>query len=328
MRLHDRVHGSVQATEPLLVQLVESPALQRLKGVDVAGYFEPWRPGSARNRFEHSVGVMWTLRTHGASVEEQAAGLIHDVSHGAFSHCLDYVLAEGGMPDWNQSDALMERFLEERTDIPAIVARHGLTVAALLDDARHPLKEQPLPDLCADRIDYSLRDAVALGLITAETARRWFAGLRVVEGKWAFADVETARAFSEQFRQTNNEWYAGFPSAAVFRSVCDWLRHALQRGYLAEADLYGTDADVIARVNAYLAEDAALARFWRAMSDPAGWKNDPSRSEARTPCKMRLVDPLVSQGAALTRLSALQPDWGAIVQAESVPRDWYPVYEG
>lgn len=326
MRLADRVHGSVTITEPLLVQLIESPALQRLKGVDVAGYLEPWRPGSARNRFEHSVGVLWTLRAGGASVEEQAAGLIHDVSHGAFSHCLDYVLSESGAPDWGQSDDSMEAFLRDRTDIPAILERHGLTVPLMLDDVRHPLKERPLPDLCADRIDYSLRDAVAMGLIPTEMAQRWFSALRVVEGKWVFADAENARAFSEQFRRTNNDWYAGLPSASMFRAVSNWLRHALAKGYITKADVYGTDAEVTAHTNAHLFEDPALAEHWRRLNDGAGWANDPSRPEAATPCKMRLVDPLVVQGETVVRLSVIQSDWGPVVAAENGPRTWYPVY--
>lgn len=66
MQISDRVYGSVIITEPLLVELIESPALQRLKGVDVAGYLEPWKPGSKRDRFEHSVGVMWALHEVGA----------------------------------------------------------------------------------------------------------------------------------------------------------------------------------------------------------------------------------------------------------------------
>ena len=38
-------------------------------------------------------------------------------------------------------------------------------MSAALEPGLYPHLEQPLPDLCADRIDYALRDALALGKI-------------------------------------------------------------------------------------------------------------------------------------------------------------------
>jgi len=49
-------------------------------------------------RFDHSVGVMLLIRKLGAGsspasalLKEQVAALLHDVSHTAFSHVIDYV---------------------------------------------------------------------------------------------------------------------------------------------------------------------------------------------------------------------------------------------
>lgn len=42
-------------------------------------------------RYDHSVGVMLLIRMLGGTLEEQIAGLLHDVSHTAFSHVADYV---------------------------------------------------------------------------------------------------------------------------------------------------------------------------------------------------------------------------------------------
>lgn len=325
MEISDRVHGSVHVTEPLLVELIESPALQRMKGISVAGYFTPWLPNDTRNRFEHSVGVMHALGQFGASLEEQAAGLIHDVSHGTFSHCLDYVLADASLTQDHQ-DNIQDSFVREKTNIPAICAKYGMSADQVLDDARHPLKEQPLPDLCADRIDYSLRDAVGCGVIPAEEARRLFSGLSVEEGRWILKDASIGRAFAESFRATNRSWWSDFPTAIMFRTVADYLRHALSKKYVVVDDLYTTDAEALAKINAHLAEDSQLADLWKRMNDPEGWKNDPSHPEAKIVCKSRMVDPLVRHEGKVVRLSTIQPDWGDIVKAEGKPRDWFPVY--
>lgn len=83
--LKDMLYGSVEV-EPVLRDLVNSRLLQRLKGIHQAGAAYLVWPKWNVTRFEHSIGVMLLIRRLGGSLEEQAAGLLHDVSHTAFSH--------------------------------------------------------------------------------------------------------------------------------------------------------------------------------------------------------------------------------------------------
>ncbi|MBU2509538.1 phosphohydrolase, partial [Patescibacteria group bacterium] len=81
MKLDHRVYGEIEISEPVIIELINCPALQRLKEIDQAGYFEPHYPGSSQTRFEHSIGDYHLLTKYEASLEERIAGLIHDVSH-------------------------------------------------------------------------------------------------------------------------------------------------------------------------------------------------------------------------------------------------------
>jgi hypothetical protein len=73
-------------------------------------------------RFEHSVGVMILVRELGASLTEQIAALLHDVSHTAFSHVIDYVF--DGHDSQSYHDEKKEVYMASTT-IPAILAQHG-----------------------------------------------------------------------------------------------------------------------------------------------------------------------------------------------------------
>ena len=44
------------------------------------------------------------------------------------------------------------------SDLPIIFKKYHLDIKFLLDEKNFPLKEKDLPDLCADRIDYTLRN--------------------------------------------------------------------------------------------------------------------------------------------------------------------------
>ena len=159
MKYIDRVYGNFEINEPVILELINSKALQRLKEIDQSGYFEPYVPkGSAYSRFEHSIGVYLLLKMYGSPIEEQIAGLIHDVSHSAFSHCIDYVLDAGSQKKQNHQDNVFDDFVK-KSDIPVILKKHNLDLAYILEDLNFPLKERDLPDLCADRIDYSLKDS-------------------------------------------------------------------------------------------------------------------------------------------------------------------------
>ena len=56
--------------------------------------------------------------------------------------------------------------------------KHGLADLRPLHEDLFPLVEYAAPHLCADRLDYSLRDSVAFEKLSLEDARRVFASLR------------------------------------------------------------------------------------------------------------------------------------------------------
>ena len=121
MKYQDKIFGEVEISEPVILDLINSPTIQRLKEIDQAGYFEPYFPKSKHTRFEHSVGAYILLNKFNAPAEEQIAGLIHDVSHSAFSHCVDYVLDEGSEKEQSHQDNVFEDFVL-KSEIPAIFA--------------------------------------------------------------------------------------------------------------------------------------------------------------------------------------------------------------
>ena len=93
MRWNDRVYGEVTVDDPKALALIETPTFRRLKGVKQAGPSAFAFPFKTVTRYEHSLGVYLLLRKLGAGAKEQLAGLLHDVSHTAFSHAVDFVVS-------------------------------------------------------------------------------------------------------------------------------------------------------------------------------------------------------------------------------------------
>ena len=62
MFYEDKIYGTVEIDEQVVLDIINSPTMQRLKGIDMAGYFHPYFPGGQHSRFEHSVGVYLLLK--------------------------------------------------------------------------------------------------------------------------------------------------------------------------------------------------------------------------------------------------------------------------
>ncbi|MBI3963603.1 MAG: HD domain-containing protein [Candidatus Kerfeldbacteria bacterium] len=322
MTYQDRVYGKIEVDDPVLQDLIASPTLIRLKGISQAGYQEPFFPGTEYSRFDHSVGVMALLRRYGAPLEEQIAGLIHDVSHSVFSHVIDYVLDAGSQTEQSHQDNIHDAFVR-RSDIPGILARHGVETEYILDERHFPLKEQPLPDLCADRIDYTLRNLPWIPDMPV-AASSVLQHLRVRNERWLFDTVDAAVSFAELFRTLNTRYYTSFEKMVNFRTLADYLRYALKRRYMSEADLYTTDDAVLAKIDAHLPDDPHLRMLSRQKENRVAAVHDPTQYDARISCKSRVIDPpFLGADGTIRRLSEARPAWAAVVREESKPKEYF-----
>lgn len=322
MNYTDRIYGEVEIMEPVVLELIESPTLQRLKEIDQAGYFEPYNPGTAHSRFEHSLGVFCLLKKYGASLEEQIAGLIHDVSHSAFSHCVDYVLDVGSEKEQNHQDNTFRKFVE-KSEIPAILEKYNLDPDYILNDKNFPLEEKELPDLCADRIDYSLRAAVIFREINIDNLNYFLNSLVTKNKQWLFKDFESAKKYAELFFKLNKKYYSDIYSAVMFRTVGDYLRYALQKKYISESDLYTTDKIVLSKVGNYLEKDKKLNFLFDRMNNKIKFKNDPENYDAQVFCKSRAVDPLCDHNGEVKRVSEVDASWKEILKNELKPKEYF-----
>ena len=332
MFYQDRIYGEIEIETPVISELVNSKSLQRLKHIDQGGYpltyYNPLGlPISEvkHTRFEHSLGVYYLLKRFGASLEEQVAGLIHDASHATFSHCIDYVLDVGSQKEQNHQDNVFTDFIK-KSEIPEILKKHGVDMDYILEKENFPLLERPLPDLCADRIDYSLRTAIIFQEAAKEDFSFLLGNLTTIDNNWVFQNFESARKYAELFLRMNTFYFAGIHSAVMFRTVGDTLRYALEKRYISEADLYTTDEEVLEKIKQNLGDERLKLLFER-MENKVKFENNPQNYDAHVFCKSRIVDPLFKRNDEIKRISDTDNDWKEILEREMQPKEYFIKFE-
>jgi HD superfamily phosphohydrolase len=254
MHWDDRVYGRVEVADPKILDLIEGPTFQRLKGIRQAGPSSIAFPFKNVTRFEHSLGVFHLLRTLGAGLQEQVAGLLHDVSHTAFSHAVDFLVTSVEQ-DHHES---LKPVLLNRPDVAEALDRLGFAPGDFYDDTRYPILERPLPWLCADRLDYFLRDGLACGVVKRPDVDLILGDVSVFDSTIVFTDLAVARTVVELFGVMNRDWWASPTEAYIYNEFADALREAFRRGVLDEDDLLSEDEKVLAKLDA--SEIPAVAR--------------------------------------------------------------------
>lgn len=96
--IHDVVHGSIKL-DGFMLDLVQAPEINRLHNIKQLGLVYLVFPGAQHTRFEHSMGVSYIADrmaqelklNEGERSLVRAAGFLHDIGHGPYSHTLEYI---------------------------------------------------------------------------------------------------------------------------------------------------------------------------------------------------------------------------------------------
>jgi HD superfamily phosphohydrolase len=246
---------------------------------------------------------MALLHKMGASLIEQASGLIHDVPHTAFSHVVDFLYP-------SQEHTFHEAHRESviaASDLPEILDRHGLDWRMVSDADRFSLLEQPLPALCADRLDYFLRDGVGMGLVSSAEAAQLLAHLRVWEGRIVVDEMDVACWLGDRFMAIDDTVWCSVQEIGWYVAMARALGAAMQAGVLTESDLWGTDEAVLQRLRA--ARLLPIQRWLDLLRPDVSFVRDDVHPDLVTLPKVRAVDPPVLVAGQVQFLSCLDVDF-------------------
>ena len=293
---------------PLLRHLAATAPMARLRQVGMncgCEYtdFPRFRRLAPYSRFRHSVGVgliVWHF-THDEA--QAAAGLLHDVSTPVFAHVVDFLNGDH-MTQTSTENGTAALIAGDR-GIRRVLAAHGLTPEQVSDYHRYPIADNDSPRLSADRLEYTLGNAVAYGFIRADQARAFYRDLTVAVNEdgapeLAFRTREAASAFTSAALRCARVYVADEDRFAM-EALAALLRQALDRGVLDRADLMRTEPAVIARLRA----DPVCGPLWRRFRSFARLCRSAERPTQgdwfRIGAKLRWIDPLRAGAGRVSR---------------------------
>ena len=305
MRIADVLYGEFDITEPVILQLIDHPAMLRLKGVSQYGVPENCYPDlTAFSRFEHSVGVMLLLRKLGAPLKEQISGLLHDVSHTVFSHVIDRVY-KGRVAF---QDSILEDYLLI-SGIAEVLESYSFDYKEISSCKNFYLLEQESPELCADRVDYTLRELFSNN--KEDVAMQCISELAVSNGRIVFKSKEFAKLFAHNYLDRNMAVWASPLNIRLYSILAESLSIALDERIITKQDLFTTDIEVMKKLYSSNHEKviSLLQNLRIAQNVPVE-----DRNPKYIGAKFRYVDPLFFEGLSVRRLSESDNDFNVVLE--------------
>ena len=159
-----------------------------------------------------------------------------------------------------------------------------------------------IPDICADRLDYLLRDMLLLKRIDPKKVDDILSDLSVHNNKLVFTDKETAKYFAEEFIEMNKVFWATPLQVALFKILSDAIRMALSRNVISEADIFLTDNELYKKLEE--SRDEEITDILDLISNLSVIE-DKKEYDIHIKSKVRYADPEILLDGKITRLSEI-----------------------
>lgn len=168
IEVYDIVWGDESFDHPIFTELAKLDALRRLQSVEQLTLPDRYKtiPNSTYfSRWEHAWGSAILAgrlaRQQGISEDDvrmyQLKSLLQDVCHTAHSHAGDWILNGAG-----KSEDVHDMRRPEYADVVGIsevLRRYKIDPEGILEEKHDGITSASMPDLDADRVDYTMREA-------------------------------------------------------------------------------------------------------------------------------------------------------------------------
>ena len=280
--------------------------------------FPRFANGGTYSRFDHSLGVGLIVWHFTGDPAQAAAGLLHDIATPPFAHVVDFLRGDYLTQEATE-DGTRER-IDSSPTIQTVLARYGLTTEDVCDYHRYPIADNDSPRLSADRLEYTLGNALRWDFLTRKEIGAIYADLRIgtneeVQPELVFQDPSLASVFARAALACSKV-YVSDEDRYSMQALCELIAKAMKAGVLSPADLDGSEPPLIAKLEASpLAADwrafRTLRRTERATCPPFAAAHikcatapPDDRPWRQIPAKKRRIDPLIVGMGRVSMLNA------------------------
>lgn len=198
---------------------------------------------------EHSIGVALIVWNFTHDKKQTLSGLFHDIATPAFKHCVDFL--NGDYMNQESTEELTKAFIENSKKIVDLLKKDNIDVNEVCNYHMYPIADNDTPMLSADRLEYSLSNAlVVFGNSNLDEIREIYNDIEIQKNEigeieLGFKTKKIARKFVKLTSKLS-VCYRDDETRFFMQVIADILKKVSCDGLITKRDLYELgDSEVI-----------------------------------------------------------------------------------
>lgn len=263
---------------------------------------------------DHSVAVALIVWHFTHDKKQTLSGLFHDIATPCFKHCVDFL--DGDYMTQESTEDLTTTIIKNSKEIMELLNRDGIEIGEVDNYHLYPIADNDTPQLSADRLEYSLSNAlITYSIKELDSIKRMYEDIAIQKDEQGIDEVgfkteEIAKEFVEMTSRLS-VIYREDRTRYSMQFVADILKRLNQDGKIKREDLYKLkESKVISMIEESKYGD--VFDKWRNAQKVLTSDNKPNEDVyfVHHGAKIRYIDPLVNN----ERTSKVNSDAKAMIE--------------
>jgi HD superfamily phosphohydrolase len=244
---------------------------------------------------DHSIAVALIVWHFTHDKKQTLAGLFHDISTPAFKHCVDFL--NGDYEKQESTEALTTEFIKKSGDVVKLLQRDHIKIEEIDDYHIYPIADNDTPKLSADRLEYSLSNALFVHkLLTLDEIKEIYEDIEIEKNESGEIELGfKTKSIARKFVQVTSKMsvvYRDDRTRFSMQLIADILKGLKDEGKITIKDLYDLgESEIISIIENSKYKD--VFNTWRKARKIHASKERPKNTySVHQKVKVRYIDPL------------------------------------
>lgn len=190
---------------------------------------------------DHSVAVALIVWHFTHDKKQTLSGLFHDIATPAFKHCVDFL--NGDYMHQESTEDLTTEIIENSEEITKLLKRDNIKISEIDNYHIYPIADNDTPKLSADRLEYSLSNALFIyNLLDFDNIREIYNDIEIQENEeneveLGFITKDIARKFVKVTSRLS-VIYREDRTRYSMQLIADILKNLSHENKISKKDLY------------------------------------------------------------------------------------------